>query len=78
VLKTELFCSSSVNFGNTISSADSLSALHVVDGYSPDNPIVIEILIQVSHLQKSGKSVVFCHTGLPDNEAANAAANAAA
>jgi ribonuclease HI len=73
---SELFCSSGVKV-----CSDSLSALHSVNGYSPDNPIVIEILTQVSHLHKSGKSVVFYwvpgHTGLPGNEATDAAAKEA-
>jgi hypothetical protein len=42
---------------------------------------VNQILIQLSHLQKAGKSVTFCwvpcHTGLPGNEAADAADNVA-
>jgi hypothetical protein len=61
---------------------DSLSALQGLNFYSPDHPIVIEILIQLSYHHKSGKSVLFCpvtgHTGLPGNEAADAAAKAAA
>jgi hypothetical protein len=56
--------------------------LQCLSGYSPDHPIVVEILIQVSHLHKSGRSVVFyCvpgHTGLPGNEAADVAAKVAA
>jgi ribonuclease HI len=60
---------------------DSLSALQSLNGYAPDNPIIIEILIQVCHLHKSGKSVVFCwvpgHTGLPGNETASMAFKAA-
>jgi hypothetical protein len=50
--------------------------------YSPNHPIIIEILIQLSYLHKSGKSVVFCwvrgYTGLPGKEAADAAATVAA
>jgi hypothetical protein len=52
-----------------------------LSGYSPDHPIVILILCEVSHLHKAGKSVVFCsipsHTGLPGNEAADVAYKAA-
>jgi hypothetical protein len=39
---------------------DSLSALQGLNCYSPDHPIIIEILIQLSHLHHLGKSVVFC------------------
>jgi hypothetical protein len=39
---------------------DSLSALQNPSSYSRDHPIFNQILIQLSHLQKSGKSVVFC------------------
>jgi hypothetical protein len=38
----------------------SLSSLQTVTNYSPDNPIVNETCIQLPHLQKSGKSVLFC------------------
>jgi hypothetical protein len=59
----------------------SLSALQGLNCYSPDHPIIIEILIQLSSLHKSGKSIVFCwvpdHTGLPGNKAADAAAEVA-
>jgi hypothetical protein len=61
---------------------DSPSALQTVSSYSREHPIVNEILAQLSHLQKAGKSVVFCrvpgHTGLPGNEVADAAAKEAA
>jgi ribonuclease HI len=61
---------------------DSLISLPSLPNYSPDNPIMNDILIQLSHLQKTGKSVVFCwvagHAGLPGNEGASAAARAAA
>jgi hypothetical protein len=82
MLCTELFCSSVVNLDNIISSApDSLSGLQSLCGYSPDHPIVIELLIQF-HLRMAGKSVAFCwipgHSGLPGNEAADATAKSAA
>jgi ribonuclease HI len=54
---------------NYLVCTDSLSALQCLSGYSPDHPIVAEILIQGTHLHKSRKSVVFCwvpgHTGFP-------------
>jgi hypothetical protein len=57
---------------------DSLSGLQSLSGYSPDHPIVIELLFQLSHLHRAGKSAVFCwipgHSGLPGNEAATPAA----
>jgi hypothetical protein len=60
----------------------SLSSLQSLCGYSPDHPIVIELLIQLFHRLRAGKSVVFCwipgHSGLPGNEAADAAAKSAA
>lgn len=61
---------------------DSLSSLQIFSSYSLDHPIVNKILIQLSHFQKAGKSVVFCwvphHTGLPGNRATDAAAKVAA
>jgi ribonuclease HI len=61
---------------------DSLSGLQSLCGCSPDNPIVIELLFQLFHIHRAGKSVVFCRipgqSGLPGNEAADAAAKAAA
>jgi hypothetical protein len=60
---------------------DSLGTFQSPSGYSPDHLIFIENLIEVAHLHKSGKSVVFWwvpgHTGLLGNEAANAAAKVA-
>jgi hypothetical protein len=42
----------------------------------PNYPAVLEILQQVFHLHKEGKSAVFCwipgHTALPGNKASNA------
>jgi hypothetical protein len=39
---------------------DSLSGLQNLSAYSPDHPIVIELLIQLFHLHRAGKSVLFC------------------
>jgi hypothetical protein len=55
--------------------------LQCVSGYSRNNPIVAEILLQVSNPRTSGQSVVFCcvhgHCGLPGSEATVKAAKAA-
>jgi hypothetical protein len=67
---------------HNLNCTDSLSSLQSLTNYSPDNPVVNEILIKLSHLQKAWKSLVFCwvpgHTGLPGIEAADAVAKAAA
>lgn len=55
---TELFCLSSAAYH--LNCTGSLSSLQTVTNYSPDNPIVNETCIQLPHLQKSGKSVLFC------------------
>jgi hypothetical protein len=83
VLYTELFCSSGVNLSNThLICTDCLSALHGLNCCLPNHPIITEILIQVSSLQKAGKSLMFCwvlgHTGLPGNETTSAADEVAA
>jgi hypothetical protein len=50
------------------------SHLQSLSNCSRDHPIVNEVLYQLSHLQKAGKSVVFCwvrgHTVLPGSERA--------
>jgi ribonuclease HI len=60
---------------------DLLSVLQSLTGYTPNHVIIIEIVIQVSHLHKAGKSVVFCwipdHTGLSGNKTTDAPAKAA-
>jgi hypothetical protein len=79
MLYTKLFCSSIINLSN-ISCADFQSSLESLNGHSLDHPVIIEVLFEVSHLYKSGKSVVFCyvrgHTSLLSDEAADAATEA--
>lgn len=81
MLYSELFHSSDIKLGNIISSAQTqLSALLSLNSCSPDHPIIIKIVIQVSRLRKSGKFVVFCcvpgHDGLSGSQFGDEAAKA--
>jgi hypothetical protein len=71
---TELFCSSCATLSSAISFAQTHWVPCSLSSCSRDHPIVNEVLYQLSHLQKAGKSVVFCwvrgHTVLPGSERA--------
>jgi ribonuclease HI len=61
--------------------SDSLSSLQALNSFDTTNPLLQEVLFNLIHLEKSGKSIVFCwipsHVGIPGNENADRAAKLA-
>jgi ribonuclease HI len=68
--------------GRFLLCTDSLSSLHALASRVSDNLLVVQSLCITFELLQHGHTIVFCwipgHTGIPDNEAADAAAKSAA